>query len=91
MKTKKGFKLRPLGDEWILVGEGIEQVNFNKLITMNETAAFLWTKATEKKGIELTPELLAGWLFDEYEVSREQALEDAKLTLENWEEIGIAE
>ena len=83
--------MRPLGDEWILVGEGIEQVNFNKLITMNETAAFLWTKATEKKGLELTPELLADWLFDEYEVSREQALEDAKLTLENWEEIGIAE
>jgi len=83
--------LRPLGDEWILVGEGIEQVNFNKLITMNETAAFLWTKATEKKGLELTPELLADWLFDEYEVSREQALEDARLTLENWEEIGIAE
>ena len=82
--------MRPLGDEWILVGEGIEQVNFNKLITMNETAAFLWTKATEKKNIELTPELLADWLFDEYEVSREQALEDAKLTLENWEEIGIA-
>ena len=91
MKTKKGFKLRPLGDEWILVGESVEQINFNKIITMNETAAFLWTKTQEHKGVELTPEVMADWLCEEYEVSREQALMDAKLTLENWAEIGIAE
>ena len=91
MKTKKGFKLRQLGDEWILIGEGIEQINFNKMITMNETAAFLWTKAVEHKGEDLNAEKLAQWLLDEYEVSPEQACEDAQLTIDNWLEIGIAE
>lgn len=91
MKTKKGFKLRQLGDEWILIGEGIEQVNFNKMITMNETAAFLWTKAVELKGKDISAEQMQQWLLDEYEVSPEQALTDAKLTIDNWLEIGIAE
>ena len=42
MKVIKGFKLRPLGGEYILIGESVELVNFNKMITMNESAAYLW-------------------------------------------------
>ena len=34
--------MRPLGDSFIVTGEGIEQINFNKMISMNATAAFLW-------------------------------------------------
>jgi len=91
IKCKPGFKLRQLGDEWILIGEGIEQINFNKMITMNETAALLWKKASEQKGKQYTAEDLSNWLLDEYEVSPEQALTDAGLTIDNWLEIGIAE
>ena len=92
MKTKKGFKLRQLGDEWILIGEGIEQINFNKMITMNETAAFLWGKAVAaSQGKDLNANDLAKWLLDEYEVSEAQALKDAQLTIDNWLEIGIAD
>ena len=90
IKCKRGFKLRQLGDEWILIGEGIEQINFNKMITMNETAAFLWTKSVEQKG-NINADLMAQWLLDEYEVSPEQARTDAQLTIDNWLEIGIAE
>ena len=91
MKTKKGFKLRQLGDEWILIGEGIEQINFNKMITMNETAAVLWTKSVEHKGTDISADTMTQWLLDEYEVSPEQARTDAQLTIDNWLEIGIAE
>jgi len=91
IKCKKGFKLRQLGDEWILVGEGIEQINFNKMITMNESAAFLWSKAAERKNQGFDVDDLTQWLLDEYEVSPEQAHIDAQLTIDNWLEIGIAE
>ena len=47
MKTIEGFKLRKLGNEYILVGESMALINFNKMITLNETAAFLWEKAEE--------------------------------------------
>jgi len=82
MIIKKGFKLRPLGNEFILVGEGIEQINFNKMITMNETAAYLWQKIQD--GENFDADKLAHLLTEEYEVSYEQALTDAQSTIQSW-------
>lgn len=87
MKVKNGFKLRPLGREFILVGESVEQVNFNKMITMNETAAYLWQKVADGKDFDAA--MLAGYLTEEYEVSDEQALKDAQMTIETWLNAGI--
>lgn len=82
-----GFKLRPLGDEFILVGEGVEQVNFNKMITMNDTAAYLWQQVSD--GSEFDAARLAQMLCSEYEVSESQALQDAGKTLQAWLKAGI--
>jgi len=82
MIIKKGFKLRPLGNEFILVGEGIEQINFNKMITMNETAAYLWQKIQDSENFDA--DKLAHLLTEEYEVSYEQALTDAQSTIQSW-------
>lgn len=87
MKIKNGFKLRQLGNEFILIGEGMEQVNFNKMITMNETAAYLWNAVSD--GRELSAEVLADLLTAEYDVTAEQALADAKTTLETWKQAEI--
>ena len=89
MKAKTGFRLRALGDEFILVGESVEQVNFNKMITMNQTAAYLWREV--EKLPDFDAETIAQLLTDEYEVSYEQALTDAKSTIETWQEAGIIE
>lgn len=87
MNVKNGFKLRPLGREFILVGESVEQVNFNKMITMNESAAYLWDKVADGKDFDA--KLLAQYLTEEYEVSDEQALQDAQTTIETWLNAGI--
>jgi hypothetical protein len=87
MNVKNGFKLRPLGREFILVGESVEQVNFNKMITMNETAAYLWQQVADGKDFDAA--MLAGYLTEEYEVSEEQALKDAQMTVETWLNAGI--
>ena len=89
MHIQKGFKLRPLGDEFILVGEGLEQINFNKMITMNESAAYLWQKVED--GSEFDAQRLATLLTDEYEVSEAQALTDAQKTIDTWLNAGIIE
>ena len=89
MKAKQGFKLRPLGDEYILVGESIEQINFNKMITLNETAAFLWNKVAD--GQPFDAEKLTAWLTKEYDVTREQALQDSQKTIDTWLNAGIIE
>lgn len=88
MKTKKGFVLREICGEKVISGGGLEQVNFSKLISLNETAAFLW-KAVEGK--EFTAEYMAELLCGEYEVSKETALKDSENLCKQWLEIGLIE
>lgn len=88
MKIKDGFTLRQICGEYIVVGEGLAQVNFNKLLTLNETAAFLWK---EIAGKEFSKEDLVNLLLDNYEVSAEVALKDVDKLLETWIKEGVAE
>ena len=89
MKLKKGFVLREVCGENVIVGEGVETVDFGKLINLNATAALLWKKATELG--DFTVEQLADTLTDTYEVSQEKALEDAKKLAVRWQEAGLIE
>ena len=86
IKTKKGFRLRELGGDYILIGESVELVSFNNMITFNETAAYLW-QAVEGK--EFDVDILTQLLLDEYEVTEDIAREDAQATIDDWKEIGI--
>lgn len=71
MKIKKDFKLREICGEYVVTAEGMQAVDFTKLISLNETAAFLW-KTAEKQG-EFTVASLAQALCDEYDVVMAQA------------------
>ena len=88
MKIKDGFILREMCGEFIVAAEGIEHINFNKLISLNSTAAFLWKALVEK---EFTAEEMAQLLVDEYEIDMELALTDSKKLMVSWVEAGIAE
>ena len=86
MKTKKGFVLRSLGREFILVAEGLEAADVNKLISMNESAAFLW-KSVEGK--EFDANTLMDLLMEEYGITREVAEMDVTSLLETWKRADI--
>lgn len=86
MKTKKGFVLRSLGKEFILVAEGLEAADANKLISMNESAAFLW-KAVDDK--EFDSNTLINLLMEEYGIDREVAEKDVTALLETWKKAEI--
>ena len=86
MKTKKGYRLRPLGKEYILVAEGLEVENANQMVSMNATAAFLW-EAVEGKDFDV--ETLTQLLVDEYGIDVETAKKDVMPLLQTWEKAGI--
>ena len=86
MRTKKGFRLRELGGDYILIGESAELVNFNNIITFNEAAAYLWQNV---QGKDFDVETLTKLLLAEYDVAEEIAREDAQATIDDWKEIGI--
>ena len=88
MKIKEGFVLREMCGENIVAGEGLEHINFNKLIYLNSTAAFLWK---ELVGKEFDPNSMAELLVKEYGIGMELALKDSKNLCDAWVNAGVAE
>jgi len=89
MRLNKGFVLREVCGEKVIVGEGIKTVNFGKLISVNDTAAMLWTKAEELG--DFTIEQLATAMTEEYDVSYEQAYRDVEALINRWIEIELVD
>ena len=88
MKQKKGFKLRNVCGEHVVVAEGIENIDFSKIISMNESAAYLWKKI---QGTEFDIDILAKLLLEEYDVDEATARNDAQALIAKWQEAGIIE
>ncbi|MBE7043194.1 MAG: PqqD family protein [Ruminococcaceae bacterium] len=72
MKIKSSFILKKILDDYIVVPVGEELVNFDAMITLNETGAFLWELLNEEK----TEEELLKELCSVYDVSEEDAKKD---------------
>ena len=87
MRQKKGFVLREVCGEKVIVGEGVETVNFGKLVSLNDTAAWLWEKTSELG--DFTPEQLADAICKEYDVERSKALSDIQKIVAVWKEVGV--
>lgn len=87
MKLKENFALRPVADTWVVLPLGAETINFNGMLTLNESGALLW-QALEKGGDR---ETLADALMAEYIVDRVQALADADEFLEKLRKAGCLE
>ena len=89
MKQKEGFVLRTVCGENVIVGEGLGTIDFGKLISLNETAAWIWKKAGEMGDFNV--ESLTKALCDEYEVTEEDARRDVQKMVAQWQELGIVE
>ena len=88
MKIKNGFVLREMCGENIVTAEGIENINFNKLISLNATAAYLWEALAGK---DFTAENMAGLLVERYGIDMELALKDSENLCNAWKDAGVIE
>lgn len=86
MRIKKGFELREVCGEHIIVAYGKENIDFNKVISLNESAAYLWKNIVDK---DFTADTLASLLQQEYEVDAETAKKDAQALLDEWTNVGL--
>lgn len=77
-----------MGSEYIVVGEGLGQIDFNRLISLNYSAAYLWDQI---KGMDFTTESLASLLVERYGIDLPTALNDAKDIVTEWLEAEIIE
>ena len=88
MKIKDGFELREMCGEHIIIGTGMANIDFSKVISLNESAAYLW-RAIEGK--EFTVQLLAELLTEQYDIDDATATADASMLAKQWVTVGIVE
>lgn len=72
MKIKNNFVLRKVADSYVVVPVGSMTLDFNGMINLNETGAFLFEKMQEGA----TREELLKSLLEEYEVTEQLASAD---------------
>lgn len=86
MKIKPGFNLRNVCGEHVIVADGKQNIDFNSIISLNETSAFLWKAVLDR---DFTVDDMVEALLSEYEVSEEVATADCKALAAQWIEVGI--
>ena len=90
MKAKKGFNLREVCGQHIIVAQGKENTDFSNIISMNESSAWLWQQILAND-MDFVAKDLAALLMEEYEVDAQTALADSETLIKQWHEAGIIE
>ena len=87
MKKKDGMVLRDVCGEKVLVGEGLGAVDFGRLISLNDTAAWLWEQMDEESDIDSLTQALC----NEYDAEPEVARRDVEAIIDEWTKAGVVE
>ena len=89
MKIKEGFEIQNVCGEYIIVPAGAENVDYSKIISLNDTAAYLWENLAGKASFAI--EDMVQLLLAEYEVEEPIAREDCEMIVECWKEMQLVE
>ena len=87
MKIKKDFILRKVADSYVVVPVGKMTLDFNGIINLNETGAFLFGEL--QKGADR--EELIERLLAEYDVTQEKAASDIDIFIKKVKDADVLE
>lgn len=88
MRKTDGFVMRRLGNEAMIVAESIRLVDFDRIVSLNSSAAYIWESLP---ATDFTAKTIADMLTRRYDVDDTVALRDAEDLLTIWLEAGIIE
>ena len=87
MKIKENLAIREVAGTWVVLPLSDKVLDFNGMLTLNNSGLLLWRKLEEGSDREA----MANALTDEYDVSFEQALADVDKFIEKLESAGCLE
>ena len=87
MKIKNNLVVREVAGTWVVLPTAAKVLDFDGMITLNETGILLWNLLEKGSSYE---EMTAA-LLEEYDVSREQALADVHEFVEKLKSAGCVE
>lgn len=86
---KKDFLIHTIANEKVLIGNG-EQINFSKMLVLNDTAAFIIAEL-QKQDAPIALEELAQSLHEHFEVEYDVAFSDVKELINQLQEQEVIE
>ena len=87
MKIVSGFVIRSVGGENVAVPVGEKSKQFRGMITLNDTAAFLWRYFMEERTLEEGISAMCA----QYDVDEEKARNDVEKFIKNLTDNGLIE
>lgn len=85
MKRAEGYLIKEFGEDYVILPTGKRAEEVNEVITLSETAGFIYLHAEEANDIIE----LAKIVGKEYGVEMNVVLEDVRMTVETLKERGI--
>lgn len=86
MKIKEGFELQNVCGENVVLATGVDNINFSKIISLNESAALIWKNVVGKEFDEMD---MVKVLLDEYEIDELTAQKDVVNLVGSWKDAGL--
>lgn len=86
MKKIDGFVMRRLGKDAMIVAESVDLIDFDRIVSLNTSAAYVWESLPDN---DFTPQTITDLLMQLYDVEEEVASKDAEDLVNIWLNAGI--
>ncbi|MDE6562508.1 MAG: PqqD family protein [Muribaculaceae bacterium] len=86
MKKIDGFVMRRLGQEAMIVAESVDLIDFDRIVSLNSSAAYVWENLPDS---DFTIQTIIYLLIDRYDVDEAVARKDAEDLVKVWLKAGI--
>lgn len=88
MHIKKGYKIREIAGEQVIIMQGKHGVDMTKLLALNATSKYLYENLMD---IEFDLDKVVALLLNRFQVEEATAAKDAQLWIAKLEEVGLIE
>lgn len=88
MRLKENFNIRKIGDQYMMVLKSHLEVNYSRVISMNEAAKYLLETVKDR---EFTVDDMALLLVEKYGINSETAASDAQALVDKLVAAGMVE
>ena len=86
MKKIDGFVMRRLGQEAMIVAESVDLIDFDRIVSLNSSAAYVWESLPDTG---FTTRTITDILMRRYDVDDKIACKDAEDLVNVWLKAGI--
>ena len=86
MKKIDGFVMRRLGQDAMIVAESVDMIDFDKIVSLNSSAAYIWAALPDS---DFNIHTIVDLLLRRYDVEQDIAQKDAEELIHIWLKAGI--